>query len=209
VNHEAGEEGTGIAVLPGHTAYQVPMYKTRRGAIPFNRPGIPPNIITWADKDYLERYAQEIASLRKEVDFVVASCHWGLTAEVLTYMKDIAHCAIDAGADLVMGHGPHRPLPMGTYKGKPIFYGLGSFSFHTGHDGIKHGDWVGLMVDLEVEHQSTRTSFSFVRHNDANETVPCETANEGATLDWLSKESLAHGAVLKRSGNDIIVVASK
>ena len=64
--------------------------------------------------------------MRKEVDIVVASCHWGLWQEVLQYMTDIAHAAIDAGADVVMGHGPHFSLPTELYKGKPIFYGVGS-----------------------------------------------------------------------------------
>lgn len=206
VNHEAGENGPGIAVLPGHTAYHLRMYKTSQNKIPFNRPGIPPKIVTWADEEYLERYANEIKALRKEVDIVVASCHWGLMDEVLGYMKDIAHCAIDAGADIVIGHGPHQPLPVSTYKNVPIFYGLGSFSFHTGHDGIQHGDWVGLMVDLDVDKQGiNRTAFRFVRHNDANETVHCETAKESAVLEKLAKVSRAMDARLEVSGNDVVV----
>ena len=50
-------------------------------------------------------------------------------------MTEIGHAAIDAGADIVIGHGPHYSLPVEVYRGKPIFYGLGSFSFHTGHAG--------------------------------------------------------------------------
>jgi poly-gamma-glutamate capsule biosynthesis protein CapA/YwtB (metallophosphatase superfamily) len=34
---------------------------------------------------------------------------------------------IDAGADLVAGHGPHLMRGMELYKGKPIFYSLGNF----------------------------------------------------------------------------------
>ena len=34
---------------------------------------------------------------------------------------------IDAGADLVVGHGPHLLRGMEIYKGKPIFYSLGNF----------------------------------------------------------------------------------
>ena len=45
--------------------------------------------------------------MRREADIVVASCHWGLGEEVLDYMTEIAHAAIDAGADIVIGHGPH------------------------------------------------------------------------------------------------------
>ena len=66
-------------------------------------------------------------------------------------MTEIAHAAIDAGADVVIGHGPHYSLPVEIYKGKPIFYGLGSFSFHTGHGGLKHGDWVGMLARVVID----------------------------------------------------------
>ena len=81
----------------------------------------------------------------------MASHHWGLHQDVLQYMIDIAHAAIDAGADVVIGHGPHYSLPVEIYNGKPIFYGLGSFSFHTGHGGRKHGDWVGMLARVVID----------------------------------------------------------
>ena len=52
---------------------------------------------------------------------MVASCHWGLHKEVLAYMREIGHAAIDAGADIVIGHGPHYSLAVEVYRGKPIF----------------------------------------------------------------------------------------
>jgi poly-gamma-glutamate synthesis protein (capsule biosynthesis protein) len=128
-NHEATKHAAGIAVLRGHTAYQVPMYKMKREVPPLNRPGIPPYIVTWADKDHLARLEADIRSARDSADIVVASFHWGLHKDVLEYMTEIAHRAIDAGADAVIGHGPHYSLGVEVYKGKPIFYGLGSFSF--------------------------------------------------------------------------------
>jgi poly-gamma-glutamate synthesis protein (capsule biosynthesis protein) len=59
---------------------------------------------------------------------------------VLDYQVEIAHTAIEAGADLVLGHGPHMPLGIEIYQNKPVFYGLGSFSFEIGHGGCKHPD---------------------------------------------------------------------
>ena len=120
-NHEAGPNATGIAVIRAHTAYQVPMHKTRREIPPMNRPGIPPVIITWADPDYLRLFTDDIAELRARADIVVASCHWGLHKEVLAYMREIGHAAIDAGADIVIGHGPHYSLAVEMYRGKPIY----------------------------------------------------------------------------------------
>ncbi|HEY7579225.1 MAG TPA: CapA family protein, partial [Acetobacteraceae bacterium] len=96
-NHEAGTNSAGIAVLRAHTAYQVPMHKTRPEIPPMNRPGIPPVIITWADPEYLRSFTDDIAALRQKTDILVASCHWGLHKDVLAYMPEIAHAAIDAG----------------------------------------------------------------------------------------------------------------
>ena len=75
---------------------------------------------------------------------------------------------------LVIGHGPHFSLPIEVYNGRPVFYGLGSFSFHTGHGGRKHGDWLGMMVRLAWDRKKIeKAAFQFVRHDDQNRTVLC------------------------------------
>jgi poly-gamma-glutamate synthesis protein (capsule biosynthesis protein) len=201
-NHEATERGCGIAVIRGHTAYQVPAHKTRPEVPPMNRPGVPPIIVTWADKTYLAGFGEDIAALRKTADIVVASCHWGLGEEVLDYMTEIAHAAIDVGADIVVGHGPHYSLPIEVYRGKPIFYGLGSFSFHTGHGGRRHGDWIGMMTQVEAGPGGVvGARFRFVRHNAANETVPCTLADEAPIFGRLAATSAALGATLVPEGD--------
>jgi poly-gamma-glutamate synthesis protein (capsule biosynthesis protein) len=125
---------------------------------------------------------------------------------VLDYMTQIAHAAIDAGAHIVMGHGPHHSLPVEVYKGRPIFYGLGSFSFHTGHGGRPHGDWLGMMVRAAVERDGVkRTTFQFVRHNDRNETVLCPLAGEQAAFTNLAQRSARMGARLSADGDEIVV----
>ena len=201
-DHEAGEHSTGIAVIPGHTAYQVPAHRAQPRLPPMNRPGLPPIIVTWADRACLAAFADDIAALRREADIVVASCHWGLGEAVLDYMREIAHAAIDAGADIVVGHGPHYSLPVEVYKGKPVFYGLGSFSFHTGHGGRRHGDWIGMMAQVDAAPGGVRGArFRFVRHNAANETVPCALAAEGATFDRLAAKSAGLAARLEADGD--------
>lgn len=204
-NHEASAHSAGIAALRAHTAYQVPAHKTRPEIPPMNRPGIPPIVVTWPDRAYLADFAADIAALRRAADIVVASCHWGLGEEVLDYMPQIAHAAIDAGADIVIGHGPHYSLPVEAYKGKPIFYGLGSFSFHTGHGGRRHGDWIGMMAQVAVEvGRVAQASFRFVRHNDANETVPCPLAAETAALARLTAASANLGTKIEPAGEEAV-----
>jgi poly-gamma-glutamate capsule biosynthesis protein CapA/YwtB (metallophosphatase superfamily) len=205
-NHEARKDAAGIAVLKGHTAYHVPMSRLRPGMPPPNRPGVPPEIITWADKDYLREFADDIAALRPRVDVLVASCHWGLGKDVLAYMTEIAHTAIDAGADIVVGHGPHYSLPVEVYKGKPIFYGLSNLSFHTGHGGLAHGDWIGMLVRLDVSGGKVEgASFQFVRHNDHNESFLCDLAREADALADLTATSAAYGTKLVPEGNQVRV----
>ena len=136
----------------------MPLHKTRPEIPPCNRPGLPPIIKTWADPKYLQQYKDDVAALRGKCDMLVASCHWGLHQDVLEYMPEIAHAAIDAGADIVFGHGPHYSLPVEAYKGKPVFYGLGSFSFHTGHGGKKHGDWVGMLARIGLDGKAVKSA---------------------------------------------------
>jgi poly-gamma-glutamate capsule biosynthesis protein CapA/YwtB (metallophosphatase superfamily) len=200
-NHEASEQAAGIAVIRGHTAYHVPMHGSRP---PANRPGIPPEIVTWADPAYLQWLDDDVGALRSAADVVVSSFHWGLHEEVLHYMTEIAHRAIDAGADLVIGHGPHYSLPVEVYRGGPVFYGLGSFSFHTGHGGRQHGDWLGMMARISWDReQIARASFQFVRHDQQNRTVLRALADEGAAFDAISARSAGLGAKLTACGDEV------
>jgi poly-gamma-glutamate capsule biosynthesis protein CapA/YwtB (metallophosphatase superfamily) len=202
-NHEAGENVAGIAVIRGHTAYHVPLHG---GRLPANRPGIPPEIVTWADPAYLRWLEEDIADLRGRADIVIASFHWGLHEEVLHYMTEIAHRAIDAGAGMVIGHGPHFSLPIEMYRDKPIFYGLGSFSFHTGHGGRRHGDWLGMMVRASWGRgRIEKVAFQFVRHDDRNRTVPRPLADEGAAFDPIARKSAGLGARLVAQGDEIAI----
>jgi len=205
-NHEAREDAAGIAVVKGHTAYHVPMSRLRPGMPPPNRPGVPPEIITWADEAYLREFADDIAALRPRVDVLVASCHWGLGKDVLAYMTEIAHAAIDAGADVVVGHGPHYSLPVEVYKGRPIFYGLSNLSFHTGHGGLAHGDWIGMLVRITLGRGGLEGAiFQFVRHNDRNETYLCQLDQETQAFTDLMAASAAFGTQLAADGNQVRV----
>jgi poly-gamma-glutamate capsule biosynthesis protein CapA/YwtB (metallophosphatase superfamily) len=205
-NHEAQADAPGIAVIRGHTAYHVPMFRTHPGVPPPNRPGVAPQIITWADADYLARFREDISALRPRVDILVASCHWGLGKEVLQYMKEIAHAAIEAGADIVAGHGPHYALAIEVYRGRPIFYGLGSFSFHTGHGGRQHEDWVGMMARIAASGRGIEAaSIQFVRHNDRNETFLCALKDEAEALAALIKASAPFGTALMPEGDEMRV----
>src|SRR5260370_31183882 len=121
----------------------------------------------------------------------------------------MAHCGRNAGADGVVGHGAHYSLGTEVYKGKPIFSGLGPFSFHPGHGGHRHEDWVGMMAKLSFEGKRLeRAAFEFVRRNDDNETYICRLSDEEAEFADLEQRSREFGARLARDGNEVVISAA-
>jgi len=91
---------------------------------------------------------EAVALLAAEHDIVLVSFHGGAEgiegSERLGFgmeyaygeqrgdVVDFAHRVIDAGADLVIGHGPHVPRAMELYKGRLIAYSLGNFATYFG-----------------------------------------------------------------------------
>ena len=93
----------------------------------------------------LNDYAAAIASvkaLKKKCDIVMVSFHAGAEGRNATHVTkrteifmgqnrgnvyEFAHTMIDAGADIVIGHGPHVARAMESYKNKFIAYSLGNF----------------------------------------------------------------------------------
>lgn len=74
----------------------------------------------------------DIDALREQdVKVIIPYFHWGIEREYNPYevQIDLAHYAIDNGADLVLGSHPHVIQSMENYKGKFIAYSFGNFSF--------------------------------------------------------------------------------
>ncbi len=91
--------------------------------------------------DELSTYASEVKSAKYLSDFVVAnihSHHWQVpddatspgieTREPPDFLVELAHTAIDSGADAFYSHGEGELRGIEIYKGKPIFYQLGNFT---------------------------------------------------------------------------------
>lgn len=73
----------------------------------------------------------------QQADWVVVSIHAHEAAgpderaKPAEFVVEFAHAMIDAGADMVVGHGPHILRGIEIYKGKPIFYSLANFIFEN------------------------------------------------------------------------------
>ncbi len=95
----------------------------------------------WADVDKPgaafghEQHVHEDVSLlvKQGVDVVVVSFHWGREreSELRPYQPLLAYAAIEAGADLVLGHHPHIAQAVEKYKEGLILYSLGNYTFGT------------------------------------------------------------------------------
>ena len=74
---------------------------------------------------------EDIRNLRPEVDLVVVMPHWGIeyTAPPEPEQAELAHAAIDEGADLIVGNHAHWAKGIEVYEGTPVFYGTGNFLF--------------------------------------------------------------------------------
>jgi poly-gamma-glutamate capsule biosynthesis protein CapA/YwtB (metallophosphatase superfamily) len=108
-----------------------------------------------------------VAELATRHDIVIVSFHGGAEgngAEVLPFAREFyagedrgnvvefARAMIDAGADLVLGHGPHVVRPMELYRDRLIAYSLGNFATYYGIsvEGIR-GIAPILLVTLDDE----------------------------------------------------------
>lgn len=103
--------------------------------------------VAMADPVVIKR---EVEAARKKVDFLIVSVHAGkeYTFVHTARQAEIAHTAIDAGADLVIGHHPHVVQDVETYKGKQIFYSLGNFVFNPSPTFLRDGGkrWSAMVV---------------------------------------------------------------
>ena len=100
------------------------------------RAGVTPGVKTEPDANDLKGITDEIRDARRQADWVVVSIHAhegapGKRELPAEFLVTFAHAAIDAGADVFVGHGPHLLRGIEIYKGKPIFYSLGNFIFQN------------------------------------------------------------------------------
>lgn len=104
-----------------------------------------------------------IAEAKKNAQLVIVSMHSGAEGTGAMNVRNetefffgenrgnsiaFARTAIDAGADLVLGHGPHVPRAIEWYNGKIIAYSLGNF---LGYRTLSTAAQTGYSMILEVK----------------------------------------------------------
>ncbi len=110
----------GVAPVRVHSHYELDIAS----------PGSRPSEHTSVDPDSAAELCADIARLRKQADIVSVSVHKGMgfvRAELAQYERPLTRMAVDAGADVVIGHHAHILRGVEVYRGCPIFHGINHF----------------------------------------------------------------------------------
>lgn len=120
-------------------------------------------------KDSMEKNIQDLKDEGAQV--IIASFHWG--EEKAEYPNDVqvklAHAAIDAGADLVLGHHPHVLQGIEQYKGKNIVYSLGNFCFG--------GNMYPSDMDTIIFQQTFTLKGGKLQEDNVTNIIPCSISS--------------------------------
>ncbi len=119
--YEADERWPGFAPVRVWTHYEQIDYQ----------PGTPPQILTFPYDEDLTSMVEDIRQAKAQADIVILFMHWGvhhIPGVIPMYEFKVAHAAIDAGADLILGGHPHILKGIEVYRGKVIFHSLGNFA---------------------------------------------------------------------------------
>jgi len=173
----------------------------------------------------VERVRDDIRRLRPLVDIVVVSHHNrdGATATQFgpanrpastvrrdnhisePYQRQFAHLALDAGADLVYGHGTHTVQGVEVYRGKPILYAVGHSAFdQPGYEKSKDG----LVVHVVVRGKSiSRVSFVPVSRDNKNDVFMLDPATgDGQTLVQVIRGLSPSDLPLRIEGQEVVLL---
>lgn len=100
------------------------------------------------EKDLLVRM---IGSLRPNVDILIVSVHWRKWPQYTTAPEPgdraLCHAFIDAGADIIMGHGPHTVHEVEGYNGGLILYSLGNIAMKNGNESAERSYIAKVLID--------------------------------------------------------------
>jgi len=116
-----------------------------------------------------DRSFRTIKSYSDSFDILIISMHAGSEGEGALHTKDVfehlygeprgnvvkfAHKAIDNGADLILGSGPHVPRALELYKGKLVAYSLGNFCVY-GRFGLDGATGKSLILKISLSEDGT------------------------------------------------------
>lgn len=151
IGYWAEENRPGCAPMRAWTLYE---------QIEHDQPGTPCRVHTFPNRDDLAALVKDVRGARAKADFVAVSLHWGVhfvPGVIADYQRDVGRAAIDAGADVVLGHHAHILKGVELYKEKPIIYSLCNFAMDL-HMDEEHANSKGFR-EIQKLHPDWRPDF--------------------------------------------------
>ncbi len=148
----------------GHLTCSTAVFE--KDGIKFGLAGFAPNNGTVSIHD-LKNAARTVKELKQQCNVVIIAFHGGAEGSGATRVPrrnelylgenrgdvyEFSHTVIDAGADIVFGHGPHVPRGVELYKGKFIAYSLGNFCTY-GKFGLSGNLGLAPVLKLYIDKQ--------------------------------------------------------
>jgi poly-gamma-glutamate synthesis protein (capsule biosynthesis protein) len=154
--------------------------------------------------------ADAVHAHKRADNLVIVTFHWGIEGShaTISVQSTLGHAAIDAGADLVLGHHPHVLQRIEPYKGKKIVYSLGNFVF----GGDTHpAEWVSMIYRAKFElrdgtvvpasDEIIPVQISDDRVQNDFHPVPLDAGAGDEVLDLLAKLSAGAGRTKKTASH--------
>ncbi len=151
----------------------------------------------------MSRVVHAIRKLKRKVDYVVVGFHWGIEYQAPPIAQQVAeaHAAIDAGADLVIGHHPHVLEGVQLYKGHLIAYSLGDLVFD--HYSLETGQTV--LVDAVLSPHGVKVVLIPVYASASGIPSVVTGAAGAAILTKMQQYSAALGTHLRIAGDRALI----
>ncbi len=158
--------------------------------------------------DSAKRTVQLLDSL---VDIVIVSFHGGAEGSKYTHVTkkreyfykenrgnvhQFAHAMIDAGADVILGHGPHVPRAVEVYNKRFIAYSLGNFCTY-GRFNLSGSNALAPIVRININAQGEFINGKLIAAKQIGRGIPIpDPKNKVITLiKKLSKEDLPESEI--------------
>jgi hypothetical protein len=147
----------------------------------FDHNAVSPNV------NDIEEAKQLVIAAKKKAQIVIVSFHGGAEGEGAQHVPHqtemfvgekrgnlplFAHTVIDAGADLVLGHGPHVLRGMEFYKDHLIVYSMGNFATY-GMFGLSGATAISAIFQIKLESDGTF---------DAGKIIPAKQIGRGGPV---------------------------
>ncbi|QND58839.1 CapA family protein [Mesorhizobium huakuii] len=177
------------------------------------------------DEASLQNHLSAIRQAAAEGAFVIAYLHhhhWEPNwREVPAWVQSLARACVDAGAGVFVSHGAPVLQPVETYRGAPIFFGLGNFLFHLNEGEVVWSApdvWKSMVATCRFDADARLQSIDFLpiiiggeqllgakNYHERIIPVPASETLGAEMIKDLAARSRAHGVSIDVEGTDEII----